>query len=312
MKYSVLIPVHNEEENVARVHREAVAVMEQLGAPYEIIFIDDGSTDKTLAQLRALTPLTVISLRKNFGQTAALDAGIKHAHGDYIITLDGDGQNPPSEIIKLVQAIEHGPYDAISGWRKQRHDPLVKRLVSRGAHLLRSVFVKDHIHDSGCSLKIYKRACFDGVDLYGEMHRFIPAILLWSGFTVGEVSVEHRPRQHGSTKYGWQRIVKAFIDMLSIWFWRKYATRPLHLFGGLGMLLILISGAVWIFLAVKRLVFHLGIADSNLPLLGVLLVILGFQFFISGLLADIAIRQYYARDRHPYAIREIISTTKGS
>ncbi len=309
MKYSVVIPVHNEEGNVVQVHSETVAIMDQLGAPYEIIVVDDGSTDNTLKRLRSLAPITIISLRKNFGQTAALDAGIKHAHGEFFITLDGDGQNPPSEILKLVQAMDSGSYDAISGWRKQRHDPFLKRIVSRGAHLLRGIFVKDHIHDSGCSLKIYKRACFDGVDLYGEMHRFIPAVLLWSGFTVGEVQVEHRPRLNGASNYGWQRIVKAFIDMLAIWFWRKYATRPLHLFGGLGMLLIVISGAVWIFLAVKRLVFHLGIADSNLPLLGVLLVILGFQFFISGLLADIAIRQYYNRDRHPYAIREIITTS---
>lgn len=307
MKYSVIIPVLNEEKNVIPLHEEIRQTMESLHETYEIIFIDDGSTDGTVAQLRTVSPVTIIRLRKNFGQTAAMDAGIKQATGEIIITLDGDGQNPPSEIPKVLTAMEQGHYDVVSGWRKKRNDPLLKRVVSRGAFALRSVFVKDHIHDSGCSLKAYKRECFNEVDLFGEMHRFIPAVLGWSGFTVGEVAVEHRPRSFGTTKYNWKRVFKGLIDMLAISFWRKYASRPLHLFGSFSVLLIGLSMLLLAYLAVKRLVFAIPIAGSNLPLLAVLLAVIGMQFFVSGILADIGIKNYYTRDRRPYSVAEVIT-----
>lgn len=310
MKYSVIIPVHNESQNIVAVHRELVEVMDSLHQPYEIIIIDDGSTDDTARVVKAFSPVTLIELRKNFGQTAALDAGIKHATGEYIITLDGDGQNPPQEIPKLIEILEREQVDVVSGWRKQRRDPLFKRIVSRGALSLRNVFVKDLIHDSGCSLKVYKRECFDQVDLFGEMHRFIPAILRWSGFTISEVQVEHRARMHGTTKYTWKRIFKGFIDMLAIWFWRKYANRPLHLFGGMGF--ILISGGVLLacLLAVRKFVYDIPLAQSNLPLMAVLLVIIGVQLFVSGILADIAIRHYYRDKRMPYSIKHVTNNTR--
>ncbi len=305
MKYSIIIPVYNEEENVPTLHKEIVETMSPLQQEYEIIFIDDGSSDKTIQALQALTPVTIVELRKNFGQTAAMDAGIKQASGEIIITLDGDGQNPPSEIPKVLETMEQGNYDVVSGWRKNRKDPLLKRFVSRGANKLRDVFVKDKIHDSGCSLKAYKAYCFDNVDLFGEMHRFIPAVLAWSGFTIGEVVVEHRPRMHGQTKYNWKRIVKGFIDMISVWFWRKYANRPLHLFGSFGLLLMGISGVLFIYLVVKRFVWHISISDSNVPLLAVLCIILGVNFFISGILGDITIRSYYRGEHKPYSVKAI-------
>lgn len=306
MKYSVIVPVMNEEKNVVPLHTEIIKTMELLHEPYEIIFIDDGSTDGTVAQLQSVSPVTIVRLRKNFGQTAAMDAGIKQATGEYIITLDGDGQNPPHEIPKLLKTIEEGNYDVVSGWRKKRNDPFLKRFVSRGAYGLRSIFVKDHIHDSGCSLKVYKRECFNHVDLFGEMHRFIPAILSWSGFSIGEVEVEHRARNFGTTKYNWKRVLKGLLDMMAIFFWRKYASRPLHLFGGFSALLISLSGLLLAFLAVKRLILHIPISGSTLPLLAVLLAVIGMQFFVSGILADIGIKNYYNTDRRPYSVASVI------
>ena len=284
-----------------------MTTLNSIGEPFEIIFIDDGSVDNTVKKLQTLSPLTVIQLRRNFGQTAAMDAGIKHATGKYIITLDGDGQNPPSEIPKLIQAQKDQQVDIISGWRRKRKDPLFKKITSRGAYALRSIFVKDHIHDSGCSLKLYKRECFEHVDLFGEMHRFIPAILSWSGFTIGEIEVEHHSRKHGTSKYNWKRIVKGFIDMLSIWFWRKYANRPLHLFGSLSILLTLTGGALFVYLFIRRIIYGLSISNSNIPLLAMLLVILGIQFFISGILVDITIRQFYSGTNNYYVIKTILN-----
>lgn len=309
MKYSVIVPVYNEEENIGPLHAEIKQTMEQLGQPYEIVFIDDGSSDTTVENIKQLHPVKLIELRKNFGQTAAMDAGFKNASGEIFITLDGDGQNPPHEIPKLLKVMEDGDFDIVSGWRKKRKDTPLKKFVSRGAYALRKMLVKDHIHDSGCSLKAYRRECFDDVDLFGEMHRFIPAILSWSGFSVTEVEVEHRPRTHGSTKYNWKRVIKGFIDMLAVWFWRRYSARPLHLFGGLGMLLISAGALLGAYLLIRWFVLAHGIANSNLPLLAVLFVILGVQFFVSGILADIEIRTYHRHTKKAYSIKRI--STKG-
>jgi glycosyltransferase involved in cell wall biosynthesis len=313
MKYSLVIPVFNEEGNVANLHAEIVAAMDALPEEflggYEIIFADDGSSDKTVEILKGLSPVTVIELRKNFGQTAAMDAGIKHAVGDVIITLDGDGQNPPSEIVKLLEKMKADNLDIVSGWRKNRKDPFGKRFASRGANMLRGILVKDEIHDSGCSLKVYKRECFEGVDLLGEMHRFIPAVLKWSGFKVGEVEVSHRERTSGVTKYNWKRIVKGLIDMVAIWFWRKYARRPLHLFGGVGVIAGSAGVLIMLLSFIARIFFDYPLSTSIFPLIAMLLMIVGVQLFVSGLLADIAVRQYYRGPEHrPYSIKNVTIT----
>ena len=227
---SAVVPVYNEEKNVARLHQELKEALAEIGGFFEIIFVNDGSTDNTLEELKKLKPVKIINFRKNFGQTAAMDAGIKEARGEIVITMDGDGQNDPRDIPLLLEKINEG-YDVVSGWRWQRKDKPMKRFLSRGANFLRKFLVSDNIHDSGCSLKAYRKECFDKVDLYGEMHRFIPAILRWRGFKIGEVKVSHRPRSAGETKYDWKRIPKGFLDMTSVWFWRKYSDRPLHLFG---------------------------------------------------------------------------------
>ena len=304
-KYSLLVPVYNEAAAVVPLFYSLKKTLNNLNQPYEIIFINDGSTDNTLKNLIQLTPIKIITLRKNYGQTQALDAGIKQATGDIIITLDGDGQNPPEEIPKLLKKFNQG-YDVVSGWRYPRHDPLAKKISSRGANFLRSFLVKDYIHDSGCTLKAYKAECLKNLDLHGEMHRFIPAILRWQGYKIGEVKVEHKPRLNGKTKYSSKRIVKGFIDMISIWFWRKYSSRPLHLFGGLGILIGGIGSIMLISLLIARWLNYIDLSNSIWSLISVFLIMVGLQLFVSGILADIAVKNYYKNGKTSYNIKKII------
>ncbi len=290
---SVVVPVYNEEGNIANLHREIKNVCESNGYDYEIIFVNDGSSDDTDKVCRTLRPLKYIKMRKNFGQTAAMDAGIKAATKELIVTMDGDGQNDPADIPNMIKYMYEHDYDVVSGWRKNRKDTFMKRFVSRGANLLRYLLVHDGIHDSGCSLKVYKRECFKGVNLYGEQHRFIPAILKIKGFTVGEVVVNHRARTSGYTKYNWKRTIKGFVDMISVWFWNKFATRPLHLLGGMGMLFEFLGGVCGIWSIV---LFAMGRKMSNNifpPLLTIFFVIIGLIMIVFGLMSEILIKTYY-------------------
>lgn len=305
---SVVVPLYNEEGNVRELHKQILEACLKLGKPFEIIFVDDGSKDDTIKKCEGLTPLTLVKFRKNFGQTAAFDAGIKQAQGEIVITMDGDLQNDPNDIKLLLEKIDEG-FDVVSGWRWQRKDTLMKKFFSRTANFLRKFLVEDNIHDSGCSLKAYKRACFENVDLFGEMHRFMPAILQFDGYKVGEVKVNHRPRIHGKTKYNWRRAIKGFVDMVSIWFWRKYSNRPLHLFGALGMFLSLAGFVILTWMGVEKIFLGMSIAERNWPLVGVFLVLVGIQLFIFGLLADILLKTYYKnRGEMNYSIKEIIKS----
>ncbi|MFA7465830.1 MAG: glycosyltransferase family 2 protein [Parcubacteria group bacterium] len=303
---SVVVPVFNEEENVRELHRRIKEECKKLGKSFEIIFIDDGSKDATVKKCEGLSPLRLIKFRKNFGQTAAFDAGFQAARGDVIITMDGDLQNDPADIQKLLDKMGEG-YDIVSGWRHQRKDPLSKRIFSRGANLLRKFFIHDNIHDSGCSLKAYKKECFDGLELYGEMHRFIPALLEIDGFKVGEVKVSHYPRIHGVTKYNWRRAVKGIIDMMAIWFWRKYLNRPLHLFGASGMMLSILGGGILAWMFVEKVFFGESLEERIWPMIGVMLVLVGVQLFVSGILADILVKNYFkGKGSRGYLIKEIV------
>lgn len=306
MKYSVIVPIHNEKESVQPLHQEIAEAMKPLGEPFEILFVDDGSTDGSYEAMKALSPLTIIRLRKQFGQTAAFDAGFRHAKGDVFITLDGDGQNPPHEIPKLLSKMAEEGYDVVCGWRTNRQDTHSKQFLSRGANFLRKFLVNDLIHDSGCSLRVYRRECFDDVQLLGEMHRFIPAILRWRGFTIAEVPVEHRAREHGASHYTWKRVIKGFVDMIAVWFWRKYANRPLHLFGGIGIILTGAGTLFGILLAVLRAMERISLKDSVMPLFAALMIIAGIQFFITGILADILSRMYYST-KQSYIIKSVES-----
>lgn len=304
---SVIIPVFNEEENVQELYNEIVDICTKSLYKYEIIFVDDGSTDNSAEIIKRLSPVCLIRFRKNFGQTAAMDAGIKHAKSDYIITMDGDRQNDPGDIPKMILFLEQNDLDVVSGWRKKRKDGFWKKFISRGANLLRSVLIKDGIKDSGCSLKVYKRECFQQISLYGEMHRFIPAILKIKGYKIGQVEVNHRPRIKGKTKYNWRRTFKGFIDMISVWFWNKFAVRPLHLLGGIGLFFLLV-GSIFAFTTVYTFFDKSqDLSDTLLPIMTIFFIITGLLLFVLGLISDILIKSYYETTRDgSYNIREII------
>ncbi len=306
IKYSVVIPVYNEEGNVKDLHREVVSVMRKLKEGFEIIFVDDGSTDNTFLELKSLSPVKIIRLRKNYGQSTAIDAGVKAAKGEIIITLDGDRQNDPKDIVKLLDKLEKG-YDVVCGWRYKRKDPFLKRFVSKGAAFLRGILVKDGVHDAGCTLRVYKRECFENLDLYGELHRMIPALMRWRGFKVGEVKVNHRPRVRGKSKYNFTRIPKGFLDMIYIWFWRKYSTRPLHLFGGLGLFFIVVGIILLTFLAYLRIFYSYSLSDKIWVLVGFVFLIIGVQFTITGLLAASLVS---LEQKPRYSIKEVVENIK--
>jgi len=304
---SVIVPVYNEEGAVAGLYQEILDVCQKINKPFEIIFVNDGSSDRTLDVLKSLSPIKIINLRANFGQTAAMDAGIKAASGFYLATLDGDGQNDPAEIPKLIEKLEMDDLDVVSGWRKNRKDTFMKKFSSKCAAFIRKLLINDGIHDSGCSLKVYKWECFKGVTLYGEMHRFIPAILKIKGFKIGEMVVNHRPRTTGKTKYNWKRGIKGILDMFSVWFWKKYANRPLHLFGGLGILLIFISFISGLLAVCKKIFLDQDLSDTALTELSMFGFFTGIMFFIFGLLADILSKNYFAiHNEEAYSIKEVI------
>ena len=308
MKLSVIIPAYNEQENVKFVHKEVLGALEKMAPDYyEIIFVNDGSTDGTLSELKKIKPVKIINFRKNFGQTAAMDAGIKASIGDLIITMDGDGQNDPADMPKMIEKMKNDDLDIISGWRKIRRDPFFKKISSSLAARLRKFLIDDGIKDSGCTLKVYKKECFDHIDLVGEMHRFIPALLKIKGFKVGEIEVNHRPRMSNKTKYGWGRGMRGVLDMLSVWFWKKYANRPLHLFGTIGIMLILISGISIIYALYEKIAYGFDLSNTALTNLSMFGFLIGIQFFAFGLISDILLKNYFASTRDKvYEIKEVI------
>lgn len=304
---SIIVPVFNEEGAIVDLHRQIVAAGQQLNGSFEIIFVNDGSTDDTLENLKKLSPIKIINFRKNFGQTAALDAGFKAAQGKYITALDGDGQNDPHDILKLLEKLKQDNLDMVAGWRRHRHDPFLKKFFSRCAAIIRKLLINDGVHDSGCTLKVYKKECFNYIDLVGEMHRFIPALLKIKGYKIGELEVDHRPRQTGQTKYNWRRGIKGNLDMISIWFWKKYASRPLHLFGSFGLLLFLISFLAGLWAVYGKIFYNQDLSDTALTQLAMFGFLIGIQFFVFGLLADMLSKNYFAVTKDKvYDIKEII------
>lgn len=305
-RISVVVPVYNESGNVKELFREIKEVCVKENYTYEIIFVDDGSSDDTAKQCADLKPLKLIRFRRNFGQTAAMDAGIKAAQYDYIVTMDGDRQNDPADIPNMLKYMTENDLDVVSGWRKNRKDTVMKKFTSRGANFLRGIIVKDNIHDSGCSLKVYKRECFENLSLYGEMHRFIPALLKIKGFTVGEIVVNHRPRTAGVTKYNWKRTFKGFVDMISVWFWNKFAVRPLHLLGSTGIVSIFI-GIVFAIWSLVLFIMGNNMSDYMQPIVSVLFLLAGLFLFVFGLMSDILVKTYYgSKIDTPYNIKEVV------
>ena len=310
---SVVIPVFNESENLEELHRELVAALEKTGRPFEVILIDDGSTDSSWAVLRSLQQkdgrIKLIRLRRNFGQTAALAAGFDYAGGGIIISLDADLQNDPNDIPSLIQKIEEG-FDIVSGWRRSRKDKFFSRRVpSVIANTLISRLTRVRLHDYGCTLKAFRSEVIKNVKLYGELHRFIPAIASQLGVRISEVEVNHRPRKHGKSKYSIFRFTKVMLDMLTVKFLLSYSTRPLQIFGLLGLGSGLLGFLISLWLSYERLVLKVSVANRPLLLLGVLLIVIGIQFITLGLLAEIMVRAYHeSSGKRIYVVREVIDS----
>ncbi len=312
---SIVIPIFNEEESLHQLHERLSPVMQQLGKPYEIILVDDGSKDGTFPILKELHErdphVRVIRFRRNFGQTAAFSAGFDLARGDIIITIDADLQNDPADIPTLLEKVDQG-YDVVSGWRFRRKDPFLnRRLPSMIANSLISKMTNVKLHDYGCSLKAYRSEVVKNIRLYGEMHRFIPALTSWLGVEVAEVPVNHSPRKYGKSKYGLSRIIRVWLDLLTVKFLLDYATRPIQIFGLLGMLCLTIGTAIGGYLSLMRVFFAQGLADRPLLLLAILLVVLGVQFVTMGLIGELVVRTYYEAQQKPiYTVREVLTPQK--
>ena len=310
MNLSIVIPVYNEEENILMLYDEIEKVFAQTDQVYEVIFIDDGSIDKSLQILKELQknkdPVVVVALRKNFGQTAAMSAGFDLARGDVIIAMDADLQNDPNDIPLLLAKIEEGN-DVVTGWRFDRQDPYISRkLPSKIANKIISWATNVKLHDYGCTLKAFRREVIKSIQLYGEMHRFIPAIASGMGISIAEVKVNHRPRRFGSSKYGISRTIRVILDLVTVKFLLSYSTRPIHVFGSLGLL----SGGGGFLIAavmtIQRQVYGIGMADRPLIFLAILLMFVGVQFITMGLIAEMLSRTYHESQSKPtYYIRKV-------
>ncbi len=288
---SVVVPVYNEEGNVAELARRLHDVLSGLKKKYEIIFVDDASSDNTFEVASSVKGVTVIRHRKNSGQTAALRTGFEHSQGDIIITMDGDLQDDPSEIPLFLEKLNEG-WDVVCGWRKKRKDVLWKHIVSRIANKTRRFLLGDKIHDSGCTFRVQRADAVKNLDLYGEMHRFLPALMRMQGFRITEIKVAHHERKWGKTKYGMNKVIKGFLDILSVWFWKQYASKPNHLFGGIGLITACLGFLLGVVLFILRAVYNFPLSNSSLPLLAIFFVVFGWQFIITGILSDISIRSY--------------------
>ena len=303
--------MRNESPNVAELHKELTDVFRSFGRSYEILTIDDGSTDDTFSRLAALQRadprLRVIRFRRNFGQTAAFAAGFAYARGRYIVTFDGDLQNDPGDIPAMIQKIAEGP-DIVAGWRKNRQDAFInRRLPSIVANAVISFATGVRLHDYGCSLKVFRAEVVKSMKLYGEMHRFLPAIAAEQGVDIVEHVVRHRKRVHGSSKYGISRTIRVVLDLLTVKFLSSYSTRPLQIFGTVGLAMGATGGLICAYLAYLKIVYNPGIANRPLLLLGVLLILGGINLVMTGLLGEMLSRTYHESQNKPiYAIREVL------
>jgi len=310
MTISLVVPLYNEEENVNELHGRLKSVLESTGSEYEIIFIDDGSTDHTLDLLQEIqtkdAKVIVLSFRRNFGQTAAFAAGFDYASGDVIITMDGDLQNDPMDIPKFLEMIKEN--DVVSGWRKKRKDPfLSRRLPSVMANWLISKVTGVALHDYGCSLKAYRREVIKNLKLYGEMHRFIPAVANLYGVKIAEVETVHHPRLKGKSKYGISRTVKVVLDLITVKFLLSFSTRPLQFFGPMGLVSGFAGFLISLYLSIDKVLMGKDIGGRPMLLLGALLIIVGIQFIGMGLLGEMMVRVYHETQKKPiYVIKKVL------
>lgn len=311
VEISVLLPILNEKDNLVPLTEEILKALSPLNKNFEIIMVDDGSRDGSRQVIQELSKnhsqVKGLFFRANRGQTAAFDAGFRAASGNIIVTMDADRQNDPADIPKMLQLLDQG-YDFISGWRKNRKDGfLLRKIPSRIANWLIRLITKTKIHDLGCSLKCYKKEITEELRLYGEMHRFIGPLCEMNGAQVGEIEVHHRPRVAGESKYNLSRTFKVLLDLTTIWFLRKYETKPIYVFGGIGFSLIFGGGLTWAWVLYEKYFWDIWVHRNPLFIIGTVLLILGAQFVALGLLAELIIRTYFeAQNRRPYSISKKI------
>lgn len=312
---SVIVPVYNEEASLANLYEQVSEVLRALNQPWELILVNDGSTDRSQQKLDELaardSAVKVIRLRRNLGQTAAMMAGVDYAEGDIIIPMDGDLQNDPHDIPRLLDKLEEG-FDVVSGWRKDRKDSPIKRnLLSRLANRIISRISGVPLHDYGCSLKAYRRDVIKNVKLYGEMHRFIPIYASWFGARIAEIPVTHHPRRHGKSKYGLERTFKVILDLMVVKFLSKYSQKPMYIFGAVGFVSLAISFLSGIWALYLKFVEQVSFISTPLPLLVVMTGITGFMCILMGLLAELVIRTYYeSQGKHVYLVSETRNVTR--
>jgi len=303
---SVLVPVLNEQDTVGLLSQQVAKVLDGLGRRFEIVFVDDGSTDRTVEEIRAVHErdrrVKLVRLRRNFGKAAALSAGFDACRGSIVVTMDGDLQDDPEELPRFLERIEEGGLDLVSGWKKQRHDPFSKRYPSKLFNWVTRRLAQVDLHDFNCGYKAYRREVLEQIALYGELHRYIPVLASRRGFQVGEIEVRHHPRRHGRSKYGWDRFYKGLLDLITVLFITRYTRRPLHLFGVVGLLFLTLGFGVNLYLAV---IWVLGESLSNRPLLlfGVLLMVLGIQVLTTGLIGEMITFKTFER-RDSYSVKE--------
>jgi glycosyltransferase involved in cell wall biosynthesis len=312
-KYSIVVPFHNEEDNVTALYDRLKEVMEHVGDSFELVFVDDGSNDRTCRLLEEIAAVDsrvlVVKLRRNFGQTSALAAGFDHAEGEFILAMDGDLQHDPGEIPMFLEKLEEG-YDVVSGWRKERIDNFVmRRIPSRCANWLMAKLSGVDIHDFGTTYKAYRREVIHNIPLYGEMHRFIPALASWYGASICEVPITNVNRERGKSHYGISRTFRVFFDLMTIRFLLKYMTRPLHFFGLLGALGIFGGGGISVFLLALKIITHQHVMDEHGPLFVIagVMILAGTQLLALGLLGELQVRHYHAAtQRAPYTIDRLV------
>jgi dolichol-phosphate mannosyltransferase len=308
---SVLIPVFNEQDNLAPLYQRLKPVLERLGKSHEIIFVDDGSADATAERLRQLAAgdaaVRVVTLRRNYGQTAAMMAGIDHARGRVLVAMDGDGQNDPEDIPRLLDELDKG-FDVVSGWRKNRQDHASRTLTSRVANRLISFISGVRLHDYGCSLKAYRREVIKGVRLYGEMHRFVPIYAAWQGGRVSEIPVNHHPRIRGKSHYGFERIIKVLLDLVVVRFLDRYLTKPIYVFGGFGVVCFAVGFAAGAYALWLKYGQGISFIQTPLPVLVAMCLTTGMLSILMGLLAELLVRTYFeAQQKSVYLVRELIN-----
>lgn len=313
MELSIVVPVYNEEKNLPLLYEAIINALQEYKKTWEVVFVDDGSKDGSLEVLKGLFKadpdrVRVLELRRNFGQTAAIAAGIDHALGEIIVMLDADMQNDPADITMMLTKLEEG-YDVVSGWRKERKDTFINRtLPSKLANGLISWVTGVHLHDYGCTLKAYRREVITGFRLYGEMHRFIPVYAHRFGAKIIEVPVHHHPRKFGKTKYGLERTIKVLLDLFTVKFLVSYSSKPIYLFGGAGVGLMGISALLLLFLFIRRVWFLISVTQSPLFLISVIAGLMGFQSVLMGLIAELLARTYHESQGKPiYNIRRFLS-----